>query len=340
MPRKINEENERIKRAYHIFLAEARRCDQSTCLKSADSILRFEKSNGYKSFKAFHIEQVRRFKQSLNNEKSVTTGKPLSKATISGILRANKAFFEWLSQKPGYKSRIAFQDAEYFNQNAKDARIAHAQRPSRYPTLAQCRHAFDAMPEQTDIEKRNKALFACLMITGARDGALSSLRLKHVDLVDGTLFQDARDVRTKNSKTFTTYFMPVDPIYRTVFASWVRYLREDLLFGHDDPLFPPPLMGNVGTKFTVIGLRRDCYASAGPLRDVIKNAFANADLPQFAPHSFRKTLVRWADKHYPTRAAFKAFSQNIGHDSIVTTSGAYLPITEEQQADLIRGDMD
>mgnify|MGYP001546111603 CR=1 FL=1 len=47
-------------------------------------------------------------------------------------------------------------------------------------------------------------------------------------------------MKTKFAKTFTTYFLPVDPVYRALFDACVRYLRDDRLFGHDDPLFPPP----------------------------------------------------------------------------------------------------
>ena len=79
----------------------------------------------------------------------------------------------------------------YFNQNAKDASIGHAQRKAPYPTLAQYRDAFDRMLGGTAIARCNKALFAFLMTTGARDGAISSFRLKHVDLIEGTVFQDA-----------------------------------------------------------------------------------------------------------------------------------------------------
>ncbi len=35
------------------------------------------------------------------------------------------------------------------------------------------------------------------------------MRLKHVNLDARCVFQDARDVKTKFSKTFTTYFFPV-----------------------------------------------------------------------------------------------------------------------------------
>jgi len=61
-----------------------------------------------------------------------------------------------------------------------------------------------------------------------------------------------------------------------------------------------------------------------------------ADLPPFTPHAFRKTLVKWADTFYPTREAFKAFSQNIGHSRVVTSISAYCPVSIERQAELIK----
>jgi integrase/recombinase XerD len=60
-----------------------------------------------------------------------------------------------------------------------------------------------------------------------------------------------------------------------------------------------------------------------------------ADLPPFTPHAFRKTLVKWAYTTNPTREAFKAFSQNIGHSSEVTTISAYCPVSVERQGELI-----
>lgn len=337
MARKVNEENERIKRAYLIFFREVKQRDNATVHKVADAILRFEASTGYKTFKRFHIEQPRTFKAKLSEERSRVTGKPLSKATVSGILRANKAFFQWLAGQPGYKSRISYSDAEYFNQPAKDARVAHAQREARFPTLAQCRHAFDAMPEATEIDRRNRALFAFLMITAARGGAIASFRLKHIDLVEGSVIQDARQVRTKGAKTFTTYFLPVDPVYCICFEAWVSHLRDNLLFGHDDALFPPPKMGRLEGGFAVVGLEREPYRNTGALRAAIKAAFTTAGLHAFGPHSFRKTIVKWGDGYYQSREAFKAFSQNIGHRSEVTTVSSYLMVSQERQAELIRG---
>ena len=69
------------------------------------------------------------------------------------------------------------------------------------------------MPADTDIERRNRALIAFTLLTGGRDSAIASMKLKHIDLVDGRIIQDAREVRTKFSKTFTTYFFPVVESY-------------------------------------------------------------------------------------------------------------------------------
>lgn len=336
MPGKRVEENERIKRRYLQFMREANRRDEATVGKAADAILRFESSTGFKPLKRFRIEQAVKFKAQLSEAKNEQTGKPLAKATVDGTLRTVKAFVLWLAGQPGYRSKISYSDAEYFNLNAKDARIAHTERDTPFPTLEQCRHAFAQMPSATPLQRRDKALFAFLMITAARDGAIASLRLKHIDLVQGCAYQDARDVKTKAAKTFTTFFLPVDPVYRETFVDWVTFLRQDLLFGNDDALFPKQDIGHVNRSFAVTGFARQPYASASAIREAIKAAFVAAGLPAFGPHSFRKTLVKWGDGYFTSREAFKAFSQNIGHDSEITTVGSYLKVSQERQAELMR----
>jgi integrase/recombinase XerD len=325
MVRNHNEENERIKRRYLQYLREAMRRDQATVDKAADAILRFERSTGFKPFKRFHIEQAVKFKSQLAAAKNERTGAPLSKATIDGTLRAVKAFVHWLAGRSGYRSRVAYEDTEYFNLNAKDARIAHAQRDTPYPTMEQCRHAFALMPSASPLQRRDMALFALLMLTGARDGAVASFRLKHIDLVQGCIYQDARDVKTKFAKTFTTTFFPVDHAYLQCFRDWVEFLRKDQLFGPGDALFPKPRMGQSEEGWTCLGLSRETYSNAGKIRDVIKTAFTDAGLPPFGPHSFRKTLGILANDHCKTPEQFKAWSMNLGHENIATTLSAYCP---------------
>lgn len=187
------------------------------------------------------------------------------------------------------------------------------------------------------MQRRDKALFAFLMLTGARDGAIASLRLKHIDLGQGCVYQDARDVRTKFAKTFTAWFFPVDGAYLACFRAWVDFLRKDQLFGPADALFPKPLIGLQDGGFAMVGLSRDTYGSAGRIRAVIKEAFTAAGLPPFGPHSFRKTLGILANNHCRTPEQFKAWSMNLGHESIATTLSAYCPVSTARQGELIRG---
>ena len=53
------------------------------------------------------------------------------------------------------------------------------------------------MPAETDIEKRDRAVIAFTLLTGARDGATASFKLKHIDMVAGKVDQDARDIRVR-----------------------------------------------------------------------------------------------------------------------------------------------
>jgi Phage integrase, N-terminal SAM-like domain len=110
-----NPQNERIKRAYFTYLAEAKGFSEATLDGVAKALNRFETYTKFRDFKAFHIEQAKGFKASLSEQTSVRTKDRLSKATLYATLSALKRFFVWLAGQPGYKSRISYSDAEYFN---------------------------------------------------------------------------------------------------------------------------------------------------------------------------------------------------------------------------------
>ena len=50
---------------------------------------------------------------------------------------------------------------------------------------------------------------ALVLLTGMRDGAVVSLRLKHISAERSYVFQDPREVKTKFSKFIETFFYPV-----------------------------------------------------------------------------------------------------------------------------------
>lgn len=333
---KYNAANERIKRAYFAFLKEAKRQSEDALDAAAMAISRFENYNKLRDFKAFHHEQAVAFKRHLADQDSRATGGKLSKATLRSTLAHLKRFFQWLALQPGYKSRLDYTDAEYFNVSEKDARIAAAHRPRAVPTMEQIRHVLETMPAGTPIERRDRALIAFTLLTGARDSAIASFKLKHVDVAAGTVFQDAREVKTKFSKTFTTVFFPVGDDIRQIVTKWVSYLRETLLWGEDDPLFPATAVAiGAACQFEAVGLARKHWSNAGPIRGIFKQAFAAAGLPYFNPHSFRNTLVRLGQTLCKNPEQFKAWSQNLGHEGVLTTLISYGSVDERRQREII-----
>jgi hypothetical protein len=77
-----------------------------------------ERETKYRDFRHFHFDQVRAFKRRLTDGESQATGERLSKATICATL-GNLTRFPVTFQSPGYKSRISYADAEYFNPSDK-----------------------------------------------------------------------------------------------------------------------------------------------------------------------------------------------------------------------------
>src|SRR5205807_1257948 len=262
-----NPQNERIKRAYFTYLAEAKGFSETTLDGVAKALNRFETYTKFRDFKAFHIEQAKGFKANLAGQTSLRTKDHLSKATLYATLSDPKRFFVWLAGQPGYKSRISYSDAEYFNLSAKETRIAKAHRDQGVPTLEQIRHVIQTMPAGTEIERRDRALIAFTILTGARDGAITSLKLKHIDIDQGRVDQDAREVKTKFSKSFTTWFFPVGDDVLQIVIDWVDYLRREKLWGLGDPLFPATKIVVGDTRhFEAAGLDRKHWSSAGPIR--------------------------------------------------------------------------
>jgi len=329
-------ENERIKRDYFTFLKQAKGHSEPTVDSAAKALHRFEEYTRYRNFKAFHHQQAVAFKAHLASQKANRSGEKLSKATLRITLTQLKRFFEWLYGRPGYKSCFQYSDAEYFNLSEKETRIASAKREKQTPTIPQIEHVLRTMPAITEIEQRNRALIAFTLLTGARDSAIASMKLKHVDLAGGCVQQDAREVKTKNSKTFVTYFFPVGEFPLQVVRDWVEYLRSTKLWGNDDPLFPATKVAlGVDRKFTAIGLEKAVWSSASPIRAVFRAAFEASGLPYFNPHSLRSTLAQLGEARCKSPEEFKAWSQNIGHEKVLTTFTNYGAVTPNRQAEII-----
>lgn len=332
-----NPANERIKRRYFAYLKEAKRYSEASVDGVAKALHRFESDTRFRDFKAFHIEQAIAFKRRLAEQTSRRTGDRLSKATLLSTLTALRNFFHWLAGQSGFRARLSYSDAEYFNLSEKETRVARARREQRVPSPEQILHVIESMPAETEIEQRDRALVAFTLLTGARVQAIASFRLKHVDIAQGCVVQDAREVRTKFSKTFTTWFFPVDIKVRAIVEDWVRHLAEEKLWGPDDPLFPATRI-EVGEerRFEAAGLDRRHWRDAAPIRRIFRIAFVAAGQPYCNPHAIRATLACLGERMCRTPEEFKVWSQNLGHEKVLTTFSSYGTVAPQRQEEIIR----
>ena len=77
--------------------------------------------------------------------------------------------------------------------------------------------------------------------------------------------------------------------------------------------------------------------SGDAIRRIFRKAFNGAGLDYYHPHSPRKTLTRLGEQVCKTPEDFKAWSQNIGHESVMTTFGSYGEVAPQRQAEIICG---
>ncbi len=322
--------NEQIKHLYFDYLRHAQGKSEATIRQVVTAIGRFEHFTRNADFKRFDQKQAIAFKDHMAEQN-------LAAATVLSTIKQVKRFFSWLTLQAGYKSRVRMNDIEYLNLSEKDVRAASSSRVVSYPTVAMVEAVLAAMPDASDIEKRNRALVAFGALTAARVGAVISLKRKHFDKRRMLVMQEPREVNTKASKRIDTFLIPVSVRIEGAFMDWVEHYDSVLMFGPEDPLFPNTRMGHDNERqFRTAGLRRDHWQTAGPLREIYKNAFEAAGLPSYNPHSFRNMLVAEMYQRGLSIAAFKAGSQNLGHESVLTTLTSYGKIPLEEQGRLIR----
>ena len=332
------DKNIRIKRKHLLWLKDAKGLSDASVDKAAASISVYERFLGGKDFSAFHLERARAFKRFLSQQKNERTGKDLSPATINGILRDVQTFFHWLADQVGYKSKVVRSDIAYLTPDRKSEQGKRGSLWKPHPSPEMARKVLRMMPTETALQRRDRAMMAFMFLTGAREGAVISTRLAHVDLQHSCVHFDGFDVRTKNGKRFTTAFFPIGGTAEEILVAWIKELRSDHFFGDADPLFPKTKVGSgPDQRFAAIGIDRAPWASASSAAKIFKQAFVEAGLPPFSPHRVRDMIAELARDHCKTPEDYKAWSQNLGHENVMTTFRSYGAVAPGRQVELMAG---
>ncbi len=194
-----NPVNEVVKKQYEDALLHGKYRDPKTVQAVWNNINLFENFTHHADFKTFDSEQAKSFKTWLDKEKN-QKGELLSVSTIRSRLNSIREFFEWLAIHPQYVRKVDGRAVQYLRLSDNANRAARASREKTPPTQEELVKALKAMPHGTDIEKRDRAIFAFMIITCVRDDSLVSLKIKDVDAAQRTVWQNPKHVRTKGRK--------------------------------------------------------------------------------------------------------------------------------------------
>lgn len=332
-----NAKNERIKRKYFEWEKEANGKSPQTIDNISAALYLFDKSTHFKDFSTLNKDTIIAFKKELMKKENRKTNKPVSKTFLLHTMKHLGDFFKWLSGQNGYKRSIHMSDIAYFKLSDKDVQIANSPSSKKVPTVNQVEYVVKMMPAETEIQKRDRALIAFLIMTGARVSAIASLKIKHVFLEDGYVEQDPNEVKTKFSKKITTYFLPLGNLFVDIFVDWVNFLKNEKHFDYDCPLFPKTKLElDENNQFICERLDKDHWRSTGPIRKIVETAFELAGFPRYTPHVFRNTITQLSYKLCKTPEQLKALSQNLGHNNILTTLTSYGDISVYNQGEIIK----
>jgi site-specific recombinase XerD len=327
--------NERIKKTYLHYLVEGEGLAEKTIEHTRRAIAEFERFTGRKDFKNFSSKDAIAFRKSLLRDGGKQAAEQSNRATVHGKLMRVEKFFRWLSYQPGYK-RITVADTRYFGLCSRDRQLAKVRQEKYGPSLDQVLKVIRNMQTSSAVELRNRALLACLLLTGSRVKALTDLKLKHVLPGCMGISFDAREVETKGSKTFVTYFYRLADDVQAMLVAYFDYLRTQLGWRPEDPLFPRTKQTATREHgFEVTGLARAHWKTTEPLREILREACAAAGVPYFKPHTIRNMLAEIGARRSSNGEEYKAWSQNMAHEDTSTTWRSYGTLTKQRQAELI-----
>ena len=208
----------------------------------------------------------------------------LSSSTIRHRASQLRAFFKWLRNQEGHK-RLSRNILDYL-ELPKATRAKTLPREDRdFLTIEEAQSMVLKMPGNTIVERRDRAMVAFSYVSGLRASALTSLRLKHVDIENKEVVQDANEMQAKNGKSFRVFWFPRSEVFQDQVCEWLTELHQ-LGFTPCDAVFPDATDLNArNTELSSIAPMR----SARALQAAFHRASALVDR-NCSPHSARHTL--------------------------------------------------
>ena len=307
--------NERLKRDYFDHLLEDEDRSEKSVRIDEIAILQFENHFAFRDIGHLTVDEVRQFKKHLE-------GSGLTPSVVQARLTSIRRLHEWLNLQKAFRKTIdAYAVSLLRLTRKKSRRLGTVERIVDTPTLDQIDQATKLMPTERLEERRNRAAFVILAMTGVRISALVSLRVKHLDLEKRVIYQPSTEVDTKFAKAQTTLLLDFFPEWIGWVSDYIAELKS-LGFGEDDPFLPRtgyPKGTKIGFGDRVV--QKEFLKSGQVIWANVRGTFERVGLPPYSPHIFRHVLGKLTNHPKANLAIAKMISLNHGHGSLRTTVG-------------------
>jgi integrase len=211
------------------------------------------------------------------------------------------------------------------------SRMNRAGLPDReYYSLDETLKLCDFVPKFL-IDQRDRAAIAMLYISAIRISAMTSLKVRSVDLANMTVYQNPADgVRTKNNKSMETFLLPIEK-FLDIVKEWQEKVQKEL----GDNGYWYQSLSTDGLRFAKLDNIGDIESRNKSLRKGVKRLCKRAGINYKSPHKFRRGHGVYAVKNSRNFEEFQAYSQNMGHEDPGTTYKYYSKLSHNDIRDVI-----
>lgn len=243
---------------------------------------------------------------------------PLSPASMERACREARDFFQWakLHRAVKYRSLPAA-----WTETLRPAKAYAPQSQIRelsYYSLEEVEKICAIVPERL-IDQRDQAGVALAFAAGLRVSALVSLPVRCVQVENLEVHQlPEAGVHTKNSKAQITYMLPIEPLL-AIIAEWSTLVRVEL--GGEGLWYPN--MSRRGAVWVISSQPASVESRRMSFSHSLKRLCQQAGVEYKSPHKLRHGHGVHIAKLSRTYSEFKAYSQNMGHETTEITERYY-----------------
>lgn len=325
MENNYNFENVNIIREYFVRLKEGKGYAQVTSESKLRDVIEFDLYLNGQDYRRLTKEIAIEYKKFLREKK--WQGNPIGLKTVSQKLSSIVEFYNWLRIQPRYKSRVDGSAIEYFSLSLGERNALKTQVNLRdIPSLDDILNLIKSIKGNSEIEMRDRALIAFILMSGIRVGSITTLKLADFDIHKlRVTLNPLKGAKTKNKKAFRVGLTVFHDELLNQFIKWVNHLTDIKKFTPEMPLFPMAAIEQSGDSLSYIAenVKAEPWKSTGSINIILKKRSDEAGLPYFNPHSYRSTIIQICKSLNLTIEEMSAISQNLGQNDLHIAEVSY-----------------